>query len=221
LDRSLAIAPNNLSRVQQKLFAILCQGDLASARALVADTSRQIGPTETVAYLSGGFEWLFSAEDFSLLRRLIPAAFDDDEATWANAQALAAWHAGESDAARQYAEKAIPLLEAQAKSSPGVAYLPAALGQMLAMAGRKKDAIAQALRACEMESVEKAPLTGPQVLLVLAQTYMLAGEPDKAIDTLERLLKMPFYLTPAWLAIDTTYDSLRQNPRFQKLVAAK
>ena len=50
---------------------------------------------------------------------------------------------------------------------------------------------------------------------------MIAGEPDKAIDTLERLLKIPFYLTPAWLAVDPTYDSLRQNPRFQKLVAGK
>ena len=50
---------------------------------------------------------------------------------------------------------------------------------------------------------------------------MLAGEPDKAIATLERLLKMPYYLTPAWLAVDPTYDSLRQNPQFQKLVASK
>jgi hypothetical protein len=41
------------------------------------------------------------------------------------------------------------------------------------------------------------------------------------IDTLERVMKMRFPLTPAWLAIDPTYDSLRSHPRFQKLVAAK
>ena len=48
---------------------------------------------------------------------------------------------------------------------------------------------------------------------------MIVGEPEKAIATLEHLLKIPGYLTPAWLAVDPTYDSLRKNPRFQKLVA--
>jgi hypothetical protein len=50
---------------------------------------------------------------------------------------------------------------------------------------------------------------------------VLAGEQDKAVTTLERLLKMPYFMTPAGLAVDPTYDSLRKNPRFQKLVAAK
>ena len=27
-------------------------------------------------------------------------------------------------------------------------------------------------------------------------------------------------MTPAWLAVDPTYDSLRKNPRFHKLVAS-
>jgi hypothetical protein len=33
-------------------------------------------------------------------------------------------------------------------------------------------------------------------------------------------LKSPYYLSPSWLKIDPTYDPLRKNPRFQKLVAS-
>jgi hypothetical protein len=50
--------------------------------------------------------------------------------------------------------------------------------------------------------------------------YTLVGEPEKALDQLEPLLKIPYYLSPGWLKIDPNFDSLRKNPRFQKLVAA-
>jgi hypothetical protein len=53
----------------------------------------------------------------------------------------------------------------------------------------------------------------------LAWVYILVGEPEKALDRLEPLLKMPYYLTPRWLAIDPTFDPLRKNPRFQRLLA--
>jgi hypothetical protein len=48
---------------------------------------------------------------------------------------------------------------------------------------------------------------------------MLAGEQDQAMATLERVLRSPLYVTTAWLAVDPTWDSLRQSPRFRKLVA--
>jgi hypothetical protein len=53
----------------------------------------------------------------------------------------------------------------------------------------------------------------------LAQTYMLAGEADQAAATLDRVLKGDYWVTPATLAADPTWDSIRQNPKFQKLAA--
>ena len=221
VDRTLALAPDNLSRVRQKLNFLVCDGDVAAARALVADTARRTGPADTAAYLAGGLEWLLDAETFALLRRLTPAAFDNEEAVWANAQTWAAWRAGDMAAARTYAEQAIPYYEELARSSPKFPGPHQVLGPLFAFAGKKAEAVREAVRATELDPVATSPWSGAEAMAVLAQTYMIVGETDKAIDMLERLLKIPYYLTPAWLAVDPTYDSLRQNPRFQKLVAGK
>jgi hypothetical protein len=55
---------------------------------------------------------------------------------------------------------------------------------------------------------------------VLAQIYTVVNQPNKAIDHLEALLRVPSFLSPARLRIDPTWGSLRGNARFQKLTAA-
>jgi hypothetical protein len=52
----------------------------------------------------------------------------------------------------------------------------------------------------------------------LVRIYILTGEPEKALDRLEPLLKVPYYLSPGSLKIDPTFDPLRSNPRFKRLV---
>ena len=52
----------------------------------------------------------------------------------------------------------------------------------------------------------------------LVRIYVLVGDAEKALDTLEPLLKMPYCLSPAWLRIDPTFDPLRKHPRYQRLV---
>ena len=215
-DRNLALEPANLLRIHGKVQSHLCEGDAAAARSVVADAVRRVGPTETAAFFSGGnLDWLHDAETFALLRRLSPAAYDGDEATWALAQAWASWRVGDTAGARDFGAKAVPLLEEQVRSLPKVAYLHYSLGQALAFAGRGNDAAREALLATELD---KSPWIGMEMIWGLAQIYMLVGEEDKAIATLERILKSPFYVTPAWLKVDPTWDSLRKNPRFQKLV---
>jgi hypothetical protein len=67
--------------------------------------------------------------------------------------------------------------------------------------------------------VTRDAYTGPYVQHQLVRIYLLVGEPERALDALEPLLRIPYYLSPGWLRIDPTFEPLRGNPRFQRLVA--
>jgi hypothetical protein len=47
----------------------------------------------------------------------------------------------------------------------------------------------------------------------------MVGEPEKALDYLEPLLRSPYYLSPGWLRIDPSFEPLKGNPRFERLLA--
>jgi hypothetical protein len=54
---------------------------------------------------------------------------------------------------------------------------------------------------------------------MLARIYILVGEPEKALDRLEPLLGVPYFLSPGWLKIDPGFEPLRGSSRFQRLLA--
>jgi len=95
------------------------------------------------------------------------------------------------------------------------------LGTALAYLGRKADAIREGERAVALLPISRDAWIGAYIQHQLARIYLLVGEPEKALDQLEPLLKIPYFLTPAWLRIDPTFAPLKGNPRFEKLVAGR
>ena len=93
---------------------------------------------------------------------------------------------------------------------------------------RKDDAIREARRAVELEPESQNAFHGALHAATLALVYSLVGEPDQAIPLIERLLStpgpvqcsdFPNNITLADLRLRWEWDPLRNNPRFQAILA--
>ncbi|MBA3762172.1 MAG: tetratricopeptide repeat protein [Chthoniobacterales bacterium] len=94
--------------------------------------------------------------------------------------------------------------------------------------GEKPEAIDFSERAMAANPVEKDAVRGPFPVEVRARLAARMGDRERALAVLEHLLVVPYYgamgaaapLTPALLRLDPMFDSLRNDPRFQKLVGS-
>ena len=221
LDRGLAFEPAGVFLIEVKAETFLMDGDLDRARAVVAAAPKEVEPTELVAALAtvDDLVWLLDDSQLELLLRLTPSAFDNNRAAWAICIAEAYALKGNIDKSRVYAEEARKALQEQLVVQPQDPQRHAFLGLMFAYLGRKEEAIREGERAVALQPVSKNAFLGPYYQHQLVRIYILVDEPEKALDLLEPLLKIPYTLSPGWLKIDPNFDSLRKNPRFQKLVA--
>jgi serine/threonine-protein kinase len=222
-DRGLALNPAGLSLIDSKVYTYLGEGDLAGARAVLRAAPKEVEPTALVAYLAtyGDLVWVLDESQRQLLLRLTPNAFDNDRAIWGISLAQACALSGDSAGVRTYAEEARKALQEHVSATPRSAQSHAVLGLALAFLGRKEEAIREGNRAMELAPVARDAALGPYDQHQLVRIFILVGEPEKALDQLEPLLKIPYVLSPGWLRIDPNFDPLRKNPRFQKLVAGK
>ncbi len=219
-SQGLGFAPSNLDLIHLKAMTFLAQGDLAGARAVVKATPPEVAPTAVVAEMAvwRATAWVLDVEQRALLLRLTPSAFDEDRGLWGLCLAQAAALNGDIQRTHRYAEEARQALEEQLRNTPEDAQRHVFLGLALAYLGRKEEAIREGERGVSLAPVAKDAEEGPYFQFELVRIYTLVGEPEKALDRLEPLLKIPSDLSPGWLKIDPAFDPLRTNPRFQKLV---
>jgi len=220
LELALALEPSSLSSIEGKAMNFLAQADLAQARATLARPPAGVDLPAFVAYIGIYWDlyWALDDEQRALLRRLTPAAFDGDAGTWGLALAGAYEVDGDMKRAAAYGDSARAAFEQQLTARPEDPQRLVLLGVALAYMGRRDEAVRAGKQGLALQPISKDAQTGPYLQHQLARIYVLVGEPDKALDQLEPLLRIPYYLSPGWLRIDPTFDPLRKHPRFQKLV---
>jgi DNA-binding SARP family transcriptional activator/TolB-like protein/Tfp pilus assembly protein PilF len=220
LDRAIALAPTNPQMVLLKVMIALGRGDLAAAHAAVDTAARRIDPPTLFAFLATyqDLYWVLNDAQQRLVLGLPPSAFDEDRGVWGLVRAELYRLRGDARRAVAYADSARRALEAQSRAAPDDAQRHVILGVALAYLGRKAEAIREGRLGVELLPIEKDSFFGPYVQLQLVRIYILTGEPEQALDQLEPLLRIPFYLSSGWLRLDPAFDGLRTNPRFGKLL---
>jgi tetratricopeptide (TPR) repeat protein len=96
----------------------------------------------------------------------------------------------------------------------------AVLAQVDAGLGQRELALQEAQHAIDLMPISKDIYDGALVLEGLAQVYTWSGEPDRAIEVLQKLVSIPSYINYARLKFHPLWKPLRGNPKFEKIVAS-
>jgi serine/threonine protein kinase/Tfp pilus assembly protein PilF len=229
LEQILNITPDDIDTLVLKARIAQAEGDLPRAAALLGPL--RLGADYANALETQVYQAILESRPAAVIAQLKQILAKPDQALGYYNGELRFWLgwaqevSGDHNGARESWGQARTELESFLKEQPENIVLIGDLALTNMALGDNTAATTLAERAIAMISIEKDALTGPRPLDILARVAARAGDPDRAISTLEKLLSIPYEaplaanppLTPALLRLDPMFEPLRKNPRFQKL----
>ncbi|MGH7512390.1 MAG: protein kinase domain-containing protein [Gemmatimonadales bacterium] len=222
IARARELRPTSMSLAYTDARIAAAQGHLAEVRAILRAMEPIHGARTVVAFvaLREDLIWALDDEHQRIVLQLTPADLDGGRADWALALAETHWLRGNRGLARGYGETAVGEFAALLSGwgdRGGRGQILALRAMSLAYAGRRDDAIAEGERSNEIQPLGER-VAGPYTRYLLTRIYLLAGQPDKAMERIEAMLRVPDLITASWVRIDPTLARLRESARYREVV---
>ena len=191
LEAIVAESPTfEASLADDRIDLALCERDFATAERALAALPAEGGSVEGFVFPKGWFE--------GLIRRA----------------------EGDSAGAKEAFTAAHADVEKIVREQPDYAEALCLLGLIDAGLGRKEDAVSEGERAMALLPLEKDAINGALLSEYLAVIYAWVGETDRALKQLAMVAKTPGDLSFGQLKLRPVWDPLRNDPRFDEIVAS-
>jgi len=218
-DRAIAIFPDDLLAWWRKVDLYwIWDGSPARSRQVLENMPKQVDVETTRLWI---LQEIYERNWQAALNRVQGCPWDwleDAPRSWYEYRCLV--RLGRPQAARAALDQACAAWEQAARERPEDPGLRGGVGLAYAALGRKEEAIRAGEEALALRSPEADAYMGPYRLIELARILALAGEQERALDLIERLLAMPACFTPGVLRLDPDWERLKGNPRFERLISA-
>src|SRR6516164_6456425 len=228
-DQVLDVIPDDVDTLAQQAGIAQAQGDLMRAGALLAPLNPSADDTGALEIQV--YQAILERRPAEMIARLNEILANPDPALGYNNGELRFWLGWAQDVAGDHAAAQESWRQARLELEPFLREQPdnyEVIGDLaLVMTGLRDKAAAFALaeQAMKVMPLEKDAVDGPVPIEVFARVAAQLGEPDRAIAALQKLLSIPSEgalasrvpLTPALLRLDSMFDPLRNDQRFQKL----